>query len=92
LSVENLIRSQVASYLEFNNVNQNFFYCPTNDGASLSESLIKIPFSKSEIFTNTVLSFKEKRQLVKVIEMCLTGTDLEEKRQLEAKQEEAKRT
>lgn len=37
--------------------------------------MVKIPFSKSEIFTNNVLTFKEKRQLVKVIEMCLEGTD-----------------
>ena len=37
--------------------------------------MVKIPFSKSEIFTNKVLTFKEKRQLVKVIEMCLEGTD-----------------
>ena len=37
--------------------------------------MVKIPFSKSEIFTNSVLTFKEKRQLVKVIEMCLEGTD-----------------
>ena len=28
VSVENLIRSQVSSYLEFNNVSENFFYSP----------------------------------------------------------------
>lgn len=43
--------------------------------ARLQEEMVKIPFSKSEIFTNNVLTFKEKRQLVKVIEMCLEGTD-----------------
>lgn len=36
---------------------------------------MKIPFSKSEVFSNTFLSFKEKRQLVKVIESCLSGYD-----------------
>ena len=43
--------------------------------ARLQDEMVKIPFSKSEIFTNNVLTFKEKRQLVKVIEMCLEGTD-----------------
>ena len=28
ISVDNLIKCQVASYLEFNNVNENFFYNP----------------------------------------------------------------
>ena len=79
-SVDNLITSQVASYLEFNNVNENFFYNPSESG-DLADSMVKIPFSKSEIFTNQVLTLKEKRQLVKAIEMCLTGTDLEEKLQ-----------
>lgn len=79
ISVEHLISSQVAKYLEFNNVNENFFYSPSGDG-ELANSMVKIPFSKSDIFTSTVLSFKEKRQLVKTIEMCLMGTDLEEKR------------
>ena len=37
--------------------------------------MVKIPFSKSEIFVNKVLTFKEKRQLVKVIEYCLFGSD-----------------
>jgi len=41
----------------------------------LEAEMVKIPFSKSEIFMNSVLTFKEKRQLVKVIEMCLEGTD-----------------
>ena len=45
--------------------------------------MVKIPFSKSEIFTNNVLTFKEKRQLVKVIEMCLEGTDNMEDEQLD---------
>ena len=37
--------------------------------------MVKLPFSKAEIFVSTVLTFKEKRQLVKAIEMCLEGTD-----------------
>ena len=80
-SVDSLIESGVSNYLEFNNVADNYFYNPT-PGKSLEElknsvpnDMVKIPFSKSEIFTNTVLSFKEKRQLVKAIEMCLEGTD-----------------
>ena len=81
VSVENLIESGVSNYLEFNNVTDNYFYNPQPDKdidtlkASLVNDMVKIPFSKSEIFINTVLSFKEKRQLVKAIEMCLDGTD-----------------
>lgn len=76
ISVDNLIKCQVASYLEFNNVNENFFYNPSQGGsASLADDMVKIPFSKSEIFVNKVLTFKEKRQLVKVIEYCLFGSD-----------------
>lgn len=78
LSVDKLLESGVANYLEFNNVNDSYFFNPaTGSGAaaSLQDQLVKIPFSKSEIFTNNVLTFKEKRQLVKVIEMCLEGTD-----------------
>lgn len=67
VSVNELIRSGVSNYLEFQNVSENYFY-----GASRFE---KIPFSKSEVFANTFLSFKEKRQLVKVIEACLAGYD-----------------
>ena len=77
MSVDNLIRCQVSSYLEFNNVTDNFFYSP-NDKSSAEtviKDMVKIPFSKSEIFTNTILTFKEKRQLVKAIEMCLEGAD-----------------
>jgi len=61
ISVDNLIRCQVSSYLEFNNVAENFFYNPKSEAdtnkASLDKSMVKIPFSKSEIFTNTVLTF-----------------------------------
>ena len=75
-SVENLIKSQCANYLEFNNVNENYFYNSLSpENPLLSEAMVKIPFSKSEIFTNTVLTLKEKRQLVKVIEICLQGAD-----------------
>lgn len=43
-SVNAMIRSGVANYLEFQNVNDNFFY-------SQKEKLfVRIPFSKSEIF------------------------------------------
>ena len=75
LSVENLIKCGVANYLEFNNVNENYFYMGEKSENLSPEDLVKIPFSKSEIFMNTVLSFKEKRQLVKAIEICLQGTD-----------------
>lgn len=43
-----------------------------------ADDMVKIPFSKSEIFMNKVLTLKEKRLLVKVIEMCLQGTDKHE--------------
>lgn len=97
LSVDKLIESGVANYLEFNNVNDSYFFNPgpvkepskeaaaktaeayeqiiSNKMEQLQQEMVKIPFSKSEIFTNNVLTFKEKRQLVKVIEMCLEGTD-----------------
>ena len=62
-----LIRSGVSNYLEFQNVTDNFFYD--------NEKLHRIPFSKSEVFSNTFLTFWEKRQLVKVIEACIAGYD-----------------
>ena len=85
-SVTKLLDSGAANYFEFNNVNDNFFYTPSSTEAvddedfdkrqaRLDKDMVKIPFSKAEIFTSTVLSFKEKRQLVKVIEMCLQATD-----------------
>jgi len=40
------------------------------------DKFVEIPFSKSEIFSSNSLSFKEKRQLVKVIGFCLSGYDL----------------
>lgn len=86
LSVDNLIRCQVSSYLEFNNVNENFFYNPVSSPTKLIDNMVKIPFSKSEIFVNKVLTFKEKRQLVKTIEMCLLGSD-----QLDAEEESTKK-
>ena len=70
ISVDHLINCGASSYLEFNNVNENFFYT--------DKEMVKIPFSKSEIFVNKVLSFQEKRQLVKTIEICLEGTDRHE--------------
>lgn len=33
--------------------------------------MVKIPYSKSDIFTSEFLSFPEKRQLVKIIEVCM---------------------
>ena len=36
---------------------------------------MRIPFSKSEIFQNGNLGLKEKRQLVRVIQFCLSGYD-----------------
>lgn len=68
VSVTELIRSGVSNYLEFQNVADNHFWSGT--------AFEKIPFSKSEVFANTFLTFKEKRQLVKVIEACLAGYDL----------------
>jgi RAB protein geranylgeranyltransferase component A len=53
LSVTELIRSGVSNYLEFQNVTDNHFW----SGSAFE----KIPFSKSEVFANTFLSFKEKR-------------------------------
>ena len=70
MSVNELIRSGVSNYLEFQNVTKNFFYHPSG-----GSNFHMIPFSKSEVFSNTFLSFKEKRQLVKVIEACLAGYD-----------------
>lgn len=53
--------------------------------------MVKLPFSKAEIFTSELLSFKEKRQLVKVIEMCLQATDkLAENYTMDADEEEVK--
>ena len=49
--------------------------------------MVKIPFSKSEIFVNQVLTFKEKRLLVKAIEMCLEGTDNLDKFEMEKDEE-----
>ena len=60
-SVDQLIRAGTATYLEFQNVSDNFFYSQENS------TFVRIPFSKSEIFQNGNLSFKEKRQLVRVI-------------------------
>lgn len=51
---------------------ENFFFAPDTKEPV---RFVKIPFSKSEVFSNTFLSFKEKRQLVKVIEACLAGYD-----------------
>eukprot|EP00347_Sterkiella_histriomuscorum_P015294 403357571 len=69
LSVSELIRSGVNNYLEFQSVADNYFYSQS------SETFQQIPFSKSEVFSSSLLSFKEKRQLVKVMEACLSGYD-----------------
>jgi RAB protein geranylgeranyltransferase component A len=52
-SVDLLVKSGASNYLEFQNVPKNFF----NSGGNF----VEIPFSKSEIFTASSLSFKEKR-------------------------------
>ena len=67
-SVDLLVKSGASNYLEFQNVPKNFF--------SSEGTFVEIPFSKSEIFTSSSLSFKEKRQLVRVIGFCLSGYDL----------------
>lgn len=54
-------------------MSENFFFAP--DGDKDPKRFVKIPFSKSEVFSNSFLSFKEKRQLVKVIEACIAGYD-----------------
>jgi hypothetical protein len=53
-------------------VTQNYFFAPDSKNPKNFE---KIPFSKSEVFYNTFLDYKEKRQLMKVIEACLVGYD-----------------
>ncbi|CDW88529.1 UNKNOWN [Stylonychia lemnae] len=67
ISVSELIRSGVNNYLEFQSVAENFFFA--------NGTFQKIPFSKSEVFSSSLLTFKEKRQLVKVMEACLAGYD-----------------
>lgn len=52
ISVDSLIRCGVAHYLEFNNVNENYFYMGSEQGPLKPEDMVKIPFSKSEIFMN----------------------------------------
>ena len=64
-----MIRSGVGNYLEFQNISDNFFF------SAEAKKFVRIPFSKSEIFLNQHLTLKEKRQLVKVIELCLRGYD-----------------
>lgn len=54
-SVDDMIRSGVGNYLEFQNITDNFFF------SKASEKFVRIPFSKSEIFLNQHLSLKEKR-------------------------------
>jgi RAB protein geranylgeranyltransferase component A len=68
VSVDECIKSGVANYLEFQNVTENY--------VMLDQEFIKIPFSKSEVFSNKQLNFKEKRQLVRVIEVCIKGYDM----------------
>lgn len=84
-SVDKLLESGAAQYFEFNNVSDNYFYNKeaANESqpreARVKEEMVKIPFSKSDIFTNTVLTLYEKRQLVKFIEICLQASDTSSK-------------
>ena len=55
-SVDLLLDSGTAHYLEFQSVPHNYFHSSAN-----ANSFVQIPFSKSEIFTNSSLSLKEKR-------------------------------
>lgn len=64
-----MIKSGVGNYLEFQNISDNFYF------SAEAQKFVRIPFSKSEIFLNQHLTLKEKRQLVKVIELCLRGYD-----------------
>ena len=58
-------------------MNQNYFYHPhvdekeVNPAEKLAKEMVKIPYSKSDIFTSEFLTFAEKRQLVKIIEVCM---------------------
>ena len=75
IGVDSLLDSGAANYFEFCSVGDTYFLKQENPTL---DDFVKIPFSKSEIFTNTVLSFKEKRQLVKIIEYCLKAADMDE--------------
>jgi len=62
-SVNYCLDSGVSFYLEFQNITNNFIF--------LKDKFLKIPFSKSEVFMNTDLGLKEKRNLVKIINHSL---------------------
>ena len=62
-SVTYWLESGVSLYLEFQNIVNNYIF--------LKDSFMKIPFSKSEVFMNTDLSLKDKRNLVKIINHSL---------------------
>ena len=61
-------------------MSDNFFYSES------AKDFVRIPFSKSEIFRNNVLSLFEKRQLLRVIQFCLSGYDKLTNREITAKQ------
>jgi RAB protein geranylgeranyltransferase component A len=45
-SVDDMIKSGVGNYLEFQNISDNFYF------SSEAQKFVRIPFSKSEIFLN----------------------------------------
>lgn len=45
-SVDDMIKSGVGNYLEFQNISDNFFFSKD------AQKFVRIPFSKSEIFLN----------------------------------------
>jgi len=62
-SVNYCLDSGVSFYVEFQSISNNYIF--------LKDKFLKIPFSKSEVFMNTELSLKEKRNLVKIINHSL---------------------
>lgn len=66
-SVDLLLKSGTSIYIEFHNISNNFI--------NLDGDFLKIPFSKSEVFMNKHLSLKDKRNLVKILNLCLHFND-----------------
>lgn len=62
-SVNYCLDSGVSFYVEFQTISNNYIF--------LNDKFLKIPFSKSEVFMNTELTLKEKRNLVKIINHSL---------------------
>lgn len=77
-SVDLLIKSGASNYLEFQQVPEIYYFmrdAKSTDQSCPDGKFAMIPFSKGEIFMSESLSLREKRQLVKVIGLCLNGYD-----------------